>query len=98
VGLPLLLGSVAITALIVHYSVLSHTTWFTNYWQGKAGKVAENTTPGVTPDSKALAGYSVTVTPVPATGTTQAAFMISLSPSQPAAPADAKTVDSLASR
>jgi light-harvesting protein B-800-850 alpha chain len=93
VGLPLLLGSVAITALIVHFSVLSHVTWFGNYWQGKAARVAENATPGVAPDKAALAGYSVTVTPVPATGTTQAAFMISLSPAQaaPVAASDTTT-------
>lgn len=35
-GLPLLLGSVATIALLVHYMVLSHTTWFAGYWQGKA--------------------------------------------------------------
>ena len=39
-GLPLLLGSVAFIALLVHYSVLSHTTWFGGYWQGKARAVA----------------------------------------------------------
>jgi light-harvesting protein B-800-850 alpha chain len=27
VGLPLLLGSVAVIALLVHYAVLSHTTY-----------------------------------------------------------------------
>ncbi len=36
VGLPLFLGSVAITALIVHWAILSHTTWFSAYWQGSA--------------------------------------------------------------
>ena len=36
VGLPLFLGSVAITALLVHYSILSHTTWFSAYWEGNA--------------------------------------------------------------
>jgi light-harvesting protein B-800-850 alpha chain len=36
VGLPLLLGSVAFTALLVHWAVLTHTTWFPAYWNGKA--------------------------------------------------------------
>jgi light-harvesting protein B-800-850 alpha chain len=40
VGLPLFLGSVALTSLIVHGEVLNHTTWFSGYWNGKAGKVA----------------------------------------------------------
>jgi light-harvesting protein B-800-850 alpha chain len=34
VGLPLLLGSVAVTAVLVHYAILSHTTWFSAYWNG----------------------------------------------------------------
>jgi light-harvesting protein B-800-850 alpha chain len=36
VGLPLFLGSVALTSLAVHYSILTHTTWFGRYWEGKA--------------------------------------------------------------
>jgi light-harvesting protein B-800-850 alpha chain len=34
VGLPLFLGSIAITSLIVHFAILTHTTWFSSYWQG----------------------------------------------------------------
>jgi light-harvesting protein B-800-850 alpha chain len=34
VGLPLLLGSVAVIALLVHYELLSSTTWFAKYWGG----------------------------------------------------------------
>jgi light-harvesting protein B-800-850 alpha chain len=34
VGLPLFLGSVTLIALLVHYAILSHTTWFSAYWQG----------------------------------------------------------------
>jgi light-harvesting protein B-800-850 alpha chain len=36
IGLPLFLGAVAAIALLVHFAVLSHTTWFGGYWQGKA--------------------------------------------------------------
>lgn len=36
IGLPLLLGSVTIIALLVHFALISHTTWFSNYWQGGA--------------------------------------------------------------
>lgn len=43
-GLPLFLGSVATIALLVHYAVVSHTTWFAGYWQGgKTVKAAEVT-------------------------------------------------------
>jgi light-harvesting protein B-800-850 alpha chain len=34
VGLPLFLGAVAIISLIVHYAVLSHTTWIGAFWGG----------------------------------------------------------------
>ncbi len=34
VGLPLLLGSVLALSLIVHYTVLSNTSWFPAYWGG----------------------------------------------------------------
>lgn len=40
VGLPLFLGSVALIALLVHFAVLSNTTWFSAYWNGAAGKAA----------------------------------------------------------
>ena len=36
VGLPLFLGTVLVLALLVHYAVLSHTSWFPAYWQGGA--------------------------------------------------------------
>ena len=39
VGLPLLLGSVTLIALLVHFAVLSHTTWFSDYWNGSAKTV-----------------------------------------------------------
>ena len=40
VGLPLFLGSVAVTSLLVHYAILSHTTWMAGYWQGHGAKVS----------------------------------------------------------
>jgi light-harvesting protein B-800-850 alpha chain len=45
VGLPLFLGSVTVIALLVHFALISHTTWFVNYWNGKApAKAAFETT------------------------------------------------------
>lgn len=38
VGLPLFLGTVLFIALAVHYAILSHTTWYGDYWQGGAKK------------------------------------------------------------
>jgi|UniRef100_Q07MR6 light-harvesting protein B-800-850 alpha chain len=39
VGLPLLLGSVCVIAILVHAAVLSKTTWFGKYWNGKAAAI-----------------------------------------------------------
>ena len=36
VGLPLFLGTVLIIALLVHWSILTHTTWYPAYWNGGA--------------------------------------------------------------
>ena len=46
IGLPLIIGGAAVTSLLVHYAILSHTTWYPAYWNGAAGKVkaAELTT------------------------------------------------------
>jgi light-harvesting protein B-800-850 alpha chain len=42
VGLPLFLGSVTVIALLVHATIVTHTTWFSAYWQGgKTVKAAE---------------------------------------------------------
>ena len=51
VGLPLFLGSVAVTSLIVHFAVLSHTTWMSAYWQGGHAKVSV-----ISPDTAPAAG------------------------------------------
>ena len=40
VGLPLMLGSVAITALLVHLAILQNTTWFPAFMQGGNKKAA----------------------------------------------------------
>ena len=74
VGLPLFLGSVALTSLAVHTAVMTHTNWMSNYWQGAA---RTRTTDAAT---AAPAAFSMKVTPVPATTTSQAAFVITVSP------------------
>ncbi|WP_047309564.1 light-harvesting protein, partial [Rhodopseudomonas palustris] len=35
VGLPLLLGSVTVIAILVHFALITNTTWFPKYWNGK---------------------------------------------------------------
>ena len=34
VGIPVFLGAVAVTSLIVHYAILSHTTWYPAFLEG----------------------------------------------------------------
>lgn len=34
VGLPLLLGSVCVISFVVHYAILSNTTWFPAFFGG----------------------------------------------------------------
>ena len=40
VGLPLFLGTVTLIALLVHASILTHTTWFSGYWEGHSKHAA----------------------------------------------------------
>ncbi len=44
IGLPLFLGAVTLIALLVHYALLSHTTWFSAYWEGGKHKTAISAT------------------------------------------------------
>lgn len=66
VGLPLLIGGVAVTSLLVHASVLTHTTWMGGYWQGnsKAKVSAIDTAPqGQVAQLKNGTSFTITVTP-----------------------------------
>ena len=83
IGLPLLLGSVALTSLAVHTAVMTHTTWMGNYWMGSARvRVSDNAAP--VQNSTALSNgsaFAVTVTPVPAAdGKSPASFVITVNP------------------
>ncbi len=86
VGLPLLLGSVAITSLIVHASVMTHVTWMSDYWSGsrrvRAVPAADN---GTAPTHvAAVAGapaFSFKITPVAAVpGVSDASVVVSVTP------------------
>ncbi len=102
VGLPLLLGSVAVTSLIVHASVMTHTTWMSSYWSGSwrnktaandsaAAKVADATARGAP-------AFSVTVTPVPGVpGKSETSFVVSVTANPGAEPIEA-AADAPASR
>lgn len=40
VGIPLFLGGVAIGSFLVHYMLLTHTTWLKKYYEGKPAATA----------------------------------------------------------
>jgi light-harvesting protein B-800-850 alpha chain len=40
VGLPLLLGSVTVIAILVHAALISNTGWFPKYWNGASAVAA----------------------------------------------------------
>jgi light-harvesting protein B-800-850 alpha chain len=39
-GIPLFLSAVAISSFLVHYMLLTHTTWMPKYYEGKVVKTA----------------------------------------------------------
>jgi light-harvesting protein B-800-850 alpha chain len=63
VGLPLFLGAVAVTSLLVHASILTHTTWMGGYWQGGAKKTATSMADPAA-DKAALAALAPQAAPV----------------------------------
>ncbi len=97
VGLPLFLAGVALTSLAVHASVMNHTTWMSNYWQGAARpKVAENAAAPATATAAAAkpadAPFTITVAPVaPTAGRTETAFVITVAPNPAATVAASST-------
>jgi len=82
VGLPLFLGSVTLIAIGVHYSVLSHTTWFGSYWQGGAkAKTALNQQAPQGTDTAAKGDQAYTFTVAPSTdGSGAQTLVLSVSP------------------
>ena len=79
VGLPLLLGSVTGIALGVHYAVLSHTTWFADYWQGKAMKKADLNS-GASTALLSQPGFVVSVAPSGVNDKGATSFVITVAP------------------
>jgi light-harvesting protein B-800-850 alpha chain len=68
VGLPLFIGGVLVTSLIVHASVMTNTTWMSNFFQGGAVKAASAETtvaPVASNVVKTGEGYVITVTVTP---------------------------------
>lgn len=71
VGLPLLIGSVAVTSLVVHASVMTNVSWMAKYWEGAAAKTASAETtiaPVASNVTKTDQGYVITVKVAPDAG------------------------------
>ncbi len=84
VGLPLFIGGVAVTALVVHASVMTHTTWMSSYWEGGKAKTAAAdtlTAPVASNVLKTDDGYTITVAPAADAGSN--AVNITVTPSAP---------------
>lgn len=68
VGLPLFIGGVLVTSLIVHASVMTNTTWMSKFFEGGAAKTASAETTAVPVASNVIKtdqGYVITVTVAP---------------------------------
>jgi len=92
VGLPLFLGSVALTSLAVHYTVLTHTTWMGAFFEGGKSKAKASLEESVSPvalNSKAVPGYVISVAPVAAENARLgSSFVVTVAPAQAQAAAD----------
>ena len=61
VGVPLFFAGVAVTSLIVHAAVLTHTTWYPAFYQGgQKGKMSE-VAPATTAPALASASPNINV-------------------------------------
>jgi light-harvesting protein B-800-850 alpha chain len=83
VGLPLFLGSVALTSLAVHYCVLSNTTWMSSFFQGAAPaktSALETAKPLASNGSAGNEAFTITVAPASATDGAAQSFTITVTP------------------
>ena len=61
VGLPLIIGGAAVTALLVHFALLTHTTWFSGYWEGAAKKKVSEISTSTAVSALQAPGFTYTV-------------------------------------
>jgi len=85
IGLPLIIGGAAVTSLLVHYAILSHTTWYPAYWNGGYKKVAMDTSSTAVSAAQTAPAFTVSVAPVAATGGKgDTSFVVSVTPNKSA--------------
>lgn len=89
VGLPLFIGGVAVTSLIVHTAVLTNTDWMARFFQG-ASKAKTAAAESASPIASTAAGPGFTVTVTPTAASDQAAlqsFAVTVTPAAQASSA-----------
>jgi light-harvesting protein B-800-850 alpha chain len=86
VGLPLLLGGVAVTSLVVHYAVLSHTTWMGAFFEGSHKKVADSVSSTAVAAAQNQPAFTVSVVPAATGGKDGASFVVNVTPNAAATP------------
>jgi light-harvesting protein B-800-850 alpha chain len=88
VGLPLFLGGVAVIALTVHASVMTNTTWMSDYWQGAKARRADATPAPAHLAAAHANDQNVTVSVMPVSGLPgdTAAFVVTITPKAGGAP------------
>ena len=84
IGLPLIIGGAAVTSLIVHYAILSHTDWMSKYWTGGMKKTSMATDPAAVGMAQP-AGFNVSMTPA-TNADGQTAFTFTVTPNPVSAP------------
>ena len=88
VGLPLFLGAVAVTSLLVHGAVLTHTTWYGALYQGGKAKTAlgDSSSSVASLPAKSDSAFVIAVTPVASTSVKgETSFVVTVTPNTAAA-------------
>ena len=82
VGIPILLGAVGGTSLLVHHAVLNNTTWVKDFFagstKGKVSKVEGSTSPVTLSAFSTDPAYTVSVTPAQS-ASGEASFVVKVS-------------------
>jgi light-harvesting protein B-800-850 alpha chain len=85
VGLPLILGAVALTSMTVHHALMNHTTWVDAFLNGKGApaKVGMNETASPVAAVASASGPAFVINVAPAAGTDangKTAFVVTVTP------------------
>jgi light-harvesting protein B-800-850 alpha chain len=82
----LIIGGAAVTSLLVHYAIISHTAWYPAYWNGSYNKkVAMDSSSTAVSAAQTAPAFTVSVAPVAAPdGKADTSFVVTVTPNKPA--------------